>query len=440
ARTAARLEQIAEQRNRTQHRNAILALGDRIRHQSAQDDDAAVLDQHGGLDGTFVGRDVGRIGDLGAGGGVFLLDLELHRIAFVDVRRDLEDGAHFLALNGLEGAGGAGDARGGIGVGARDQRDFLRDLHLGLLVVHGDQRGRGNDVAAAVAAQRLNQRGKARAGIDHAADGDRGAGADGGTGDGRGDARGARGGAAADDGRGQVHDAGAGPGKIDDAGRNRGVALSEQQPLHAQIRTLVDVHLDDEGLDLYLRAANVELVDHRHQRFHDLGGRRDDERIGCDVRPDGDAGIDIRGAGWGSTRRRGSALRLGGGGGLALELVGDLFRIGIAQVAHLRVAAGGERRVHFEGQRLELQALRLLAGQQYAVGAFVGDDFDRRARALGALALIQRIDDAHNVGRAGVVQREHLDGFIAALVHALDDAHDAVHVAGAVRDDQHVAG
>jgi hypothetical protein len=40
---------------------------------------------------------------------------------------------------------------------------------------------------------------------------------------------------------------------------------------------------------------------------------------------------------------------------------------------------------------------------------------------------------------AGIVQRDHFDGLIAAFIHALDDAHDAAHIAGAIRDDQHVA-
>ena len=89
-------------------------------------------------------------------------------------------------------------------------------------------------------------------------------------------------------------------------------------------------------------------------------------------------------------RRRGrAALRLRRGGGLALELVGDLFGVGIAQVPDLRVAAGREGRIHIDDQRLEPQALRLLAGQQDAVGALVGDDFGGRAGPLGALALIQ---------------------------------------------------
>ncbi len=81
-----------------------------------------------------------------------------------------------------------------------------------------------------------------------------------------------------------------------------------------------------------------------------------------------------------------------------------------------------------------------LAGQQDAVGALIGDDFGEGAARLGTGTGIERIDDSHHIGGAGIVQRNHLNGFIAALVHALDDAHHAAHIAGAIRDDQHVAG
>ena len=180
-------------------------------------------------------------------------------------------------------------------------------------------------------------------------------------------------------GGGQIDDAGAGAGQIDDAGRHGAAALAEQQPLHAEVGALVDVDFDDDGFDLDLRAADIELVDHAHQRLHDLGRRRDDQRIGGDIRPDGDAGIDIGRAaarGGRSLTGRRAALRLGRGGGLSLELVGDLFGVGIAQIAHLDIAAGGHGRVHVEDQRLEPQARRALAGQQDAVGALIGNDFD----------------------------------------------------------------
>ena len=133
------------------------------------------------------------------------------------------------------------------------------------------------------------------------------------------------------------------------------------------------------------------------------------------------------------------ALRLGGGGGLALQFIGDFFGVGVAQIPHLDVAAGRRGRIHIEDKRLESQALRSLTGQQDAVGALIGDHLDGGARALRALALIERIDDAHHLGGTGVLQRDDFDRLIAALVHALDNAHHAAHVAGPIRNDQHVA-
>ena len=63
---------------------------------------------------------------------------------------------------------------------------------------------------------------------------------------------------------------------------------------------------------------------------------------------------------------------------LFLELGGDLFGVGVVQVAHARVAAGLERRVEVRDQRFDPQALRLVAADQHAVGAVVGD---QRAQA-----------------------------------------------------------
>jgi hypothetical protein len=90
-------------------------------------------------------------------------------------------------------------------------------------------------------------------------------------------------------------------------------------------------------------------------------------------------------------------------------------------------------------QRLDAQALRLIAADQDAVGAIVGDDAHRRAATLGrALAGDQRIEYAHGVGRGGALQRDHVEVGIAALVDPADDAQQAIHVVGAIGQDQHV--
>ena len=72
------------------------------RDQAAEHDHAAVVDQHRGRDRALVGDQVDRALRALRDAGVFLLDLEHHRVAFVDLRRDLEDRADFLALDGLE--------------------------------------------------------------------------------------------------------------------------------------------------------------------------------------------------------------------------------------------------------------------------------------------------------------------------------------------------
>ncbi len=446
------------QRDRAQHRHTILALVHRVLHQAAEHDDAAVLDENGGLDGALVGRYVGGIGQLGARRGVFLLDLELYGVAFADVRGHLENRADLFTLNRLERTGGAADRCGRTGVRAGDQRYLLGDLHLRFLVVHGDHPRRGDDVARAVAAQGLNQGGETLAGARVVgADGEGGA-----IRDLRGDAR-ARGEAGCGAARigcrgclaqiaarrrqrggGQVDDAGTGAaGQIDHAVAQVGTAV--EQPLHAQIGALIDIHLDDQGLHFDLRPADIELVDHRHQVLHDLGRCGHDEGIGGDIRPNRHAGIQVACAAAAALRRRRArlraGLRFGGGRGLSFEFVGQFFSIGVQQVAHLGIAcAAGARQIQAEHQRFGLELERFFAADEHAVGALVGDDLDRCTLGAPGGSLIQLIDGAHQFGRAGIVQRDDIDRFIAAFIHALDDFHDAVHVAGAIRDDQHVPG
>jgi hypothetical protein len=79
----------------------------------------------------------------------------------------------------------------------------------------------------------------------------------------------------------------------------------------------------------------------------------------------------------------------------------------------------------------------LLARDQHAVRTIVRDDFDRRTPGLAArrLACRKRIDDAHDFRRARILQRNDVDGVVAALVDAFDDAHHAAHVIGAVGND-----
>ena len=115
-------------------------------------------------------------------------------------------------------------------------------------------------------------------------------------------------------GRGQIDDAGAGAaGEIGHAVAQ--VVAAVEEPLHAEIRALVDRDFDDQRLDLDLRAADIEFVDDRHQVLHDLRRRRHDERIGGHIRPNGHAGIDVGAAGAapaGAPAERWAGLRFGG--------------------------------------------------------------------------------------------------------------------------------
>jgi hypothetical protein len=174
-----------------------------------------------------------------------------------------------------------------------------------------------------------------------------------------------------------------------------------------------------------------------------LGGAVTTSALVC---PDRDALVAAAGGGAG---RSGAARGAGGHGGrgdaldLLAQLGRDLFRVGIAQVAHLGVAARLQRRVEVRDQRLQPQPLRGLAAHQHAVGALVGDHLDLRhagAFGTGRTAGIQAVDDADDLGGACVLQLHDVDRLVALLVDALDDAHHATHVRGAVRDDQHVRG
>ena len=221
------------------------------------------------------------------------------------------------------------------------------------------------------------------------------------------------------------------------------VVVRPHGPVHAELGVLVHVDVDDDGFDEHLHAADVEFVDHAHERAHDLGGRGDDQRVGLRLRPDGGGAIGAGGdAARGATARR---RRAGGDGhgraDLFLELGGDLFRVGELQVTNLRVAAAFERRVEMRDQRLDAQAQRFFAADQHAVGAVVGDDARRRAAAAFGLALLREegVHHAHDFAGRGVLQVDDVDVVVALLVDALDDAHHAAHVAGAVREDEDVA-
>ena len=143
-------------------------------------------------------------------------------------------------------------------------------------------------------------------------------------------------------------------------GNARVVVFGPHGPVHAELGVLVHVDVDDDGFDQHLHAADVELVDHAHERAHDLGGRGDDQRVGFGLRPDGGGAIGARRHAAAGAAARGRRARGDGDGraDLFLELGGDLLGVGELQVTHLRVAAAFERRVEMRDQRLDAQAQR----------------------------------------------------------------------------------
>ena len=147
--------------------------------------------------------------------------------------------------------------------------------------------------------------------------------------------------------------------------------------------------LDDDRLDQHLRAADVELVDDRHQRAHRaLAAVMTSALVSGSAQivalpPSSDSVVGRRPRP--APRLRRAALRRRAAAGIcSLSLRRDLLGVGVVQVAHLGVAAAVERRVEVRDQRLDAQALRLLAADEHAVGALVGDDAHRVAGAFAA--------------------------------------------------------
>ena len=86
---------------------------------------------------------------------------------------------------------------------------------------------------------------------------------------------------------------------------------------------------------------------------------------------------------------------------------------------------------------LDTQALRFLTADQDAVGALIGNH-SRPGTAFGCCCRIQGIDDAYDFRGGRMLERKDVHFLVAALIDALDDAHNPVHVVGAIGNDQHV--
>ena len=238
---------------------------------------AAVVDQHAGvIVRLLVTRSVAR--DLPGCAAMLEASCEIFRSTVSplgDLRRDLEDDADFLALDGLERIDRAAAGRRRVGVLAGDERHLLGDLDLRLLVVEGDDRGLDTmlvlpwpPIARSSAAQlkpsatiwptpMVRPLGTA------------------------GDAVGVQ------DALQDLPDPGAVDRLHEAAGGQQvavGVAVADH-PVDAEVHGLVERHLDQDGLDQHLGAADVEAVDDGHQRAHDLGRCGHDEGVGLAAPP-----------------------------------------------------------------------------------------------------------------------------------------------------------
>ncbi len=157
-------EEAADAGNVAQQRHFLFGIGILVADQATQDDDAAVLGQHGGLDLTLVGDHVAGF-DPFVDGGDFLDDFQPNAAVGTDGGADVQLDADILALNGLEGIGVID------GGGAGDEGDFLADQDRGFLVVQGRQRRCRQQVGLGIAAQGIEQHRKtdaARGELPHA--------------------------------------------------------------------------------------------------------------------------------------------------------------------------------------------------------------------------------------------------------------------------------
>ena len=271
-----RSEQLADPRDVAQQRHLAVRHLVVVLHQAAQYDDFAVIGEHGRLDRTDVERRPLRIGRRAHRAAdhrrVFGVELKFENPAGGDLRFHVQRQTDVATIVRVEGrAWGSGRQ---IRVRARRNRHVLPDDDLRLLVVEGDQVRRRQHIGVAHAGevleqpaqplhaehivqppdiQALRERVRQRRHPGGAARGQPGRDAEN-VGTPR-VARGAR-----------------------EVGAGQQVAVRDL-PLNPEIARSRRVQFDDERFDIDLRAACVELVDHRTQIAIDRVGRGDDERV-----------------------------------------------------------------------------------------------------------------------------------------------------------------
>ena len=182
----------------------------------------------------------------------------------------------------------------------------------------------------------------------------------------------------------------------------------QRLPLDAELRGLVGGDLDDQRLDVNLRAAHVELLDDRAQVVVDRLGRHDDQRVVRRCRPERSrrSALNAFAPAGGENGERGSprrpwaaacaaaapcppprtspaapAKRWRDDGAPAVaagqqraQRLRNARRVGVLQVDDEQVAAGASRRVELLDQLPHARrARRVLAAHQHAVAARIGD-------------------------------------------------------------------
>src|SRR3546814_228900 len=157
-RPAARLEQLADERDVTEERYLLQGAPLVVVEQAADADDLSIVDGDRGLDLALVEDEVVEVVGHGAGDRAHLLaQIELDGAAGVDLGLYLEDDADFLALDGAEGIVEIVAER----LAGRD-RDFLTDQDARFLVVERHDRRRRQDVGIIVALNGVDDRAEDR--------------------------------------------------------------------------------------------------------------------------------------------------------------------------------------------------------------------------------------------------------------------------------------
>ena len=138
-------EQPTQHRYIAQTRDLVTGLDQLVVNQTAEHDQFVVIDHDVGLERARVGNQVSCAGYALSNLRDFLFNFQAHRIAFVDLRLDLQLDTHIFTLNGVKGLPGClyrtPDNKGYV----------LTNDDFGLFVVQRHQTGRGQNVAGAVA-------------------------------------------------------------------------------------------------------------------------------------------------------------------------------------------------------------------------------------------------------------------------------------------------